>query len=411
MLMCVFFVASVFYLTTNHFQLAVVSLLATILYFVSFFSYNVTKGGANCWLTGILPPITLFAYSQLTGENSLSHLFFLHIPITAFTFNREANEGLISKITTTPVLINLSVLILSLIFFIFGFIEPELDNNLIETHRSINLIMFSVLTIFFIHGYTNTLATNYQQTSRLLGRESKKLSEYKINQSSQIKALGAGLVRSFASGIAHEINNPLAVLRGASSQLQLKDISAERREKLLQMIARSSTRIDSCVSTLSLLTHNYKDITNKKKLHLQDASAYLEELLNETFGLPRGTIRVNLINDNNNPPISLTILESTILPLVKNATEATPSSDWGTIKIVIRQSGMRSVVIQVIDNGSGINDADSDRIFLPFESSKFSPKHNGLGLTSVNYIVNQVGGSLALKSKKSPTIFEISIPL
>ena len=409
--MCVFFVASVFYLTTNHFQLAMVSLFGSIVYLISFFSYNVTKDGANCCLTGILPPIAIFAYSQLTGEQSLSHIYFLNIPITAVAFNKEKCQGLISGITTTPVLINLLVLMLSLIFFMFGFIEPELDSDLIATHRGINLILFSVMTIFFIHGYTNTLAANYQQTSRLLGKESKKLSEYKINQSSQIKALGAGLVKSFASGIAHEINNPLAVLRGASNQLQLKDISPERREKLLQMISRSSTRIDSCVSTLSLLTHNYKDLNNKKKLPLQDASAYLEELINETFGLARKTIRVNLNGENNNPPVSLTILESTILPLVKNATEATPSSEWNTIKVLIRQSGMKSIIIKVIDNGSGINDAESERIFLPFESSKFSPKHNGLGLTSVNYIVNQVGGSLALKSKSSPTIFEIIFPL
>jgi signal transduction histidine kinase len=407
-IMCLWFTASVFYLGINHFILATVSLVATVLFFITFLFYNTTKSGPSNNYTNLILPTILFIYAQLAGESTLAHLHFLHIPLSAFFISkRKKGDEVISAVAIKPIYINMALLLASIVFFEFSIITPALQPELISVHQKFHICIFIVLSVFFMHAFSNLLEANTKAFDEGMLEESQKLWEYKINQSGQIKALGADLVRSFASGIAHEINNPLAVLRGASGQLQLKDISEKRKGKLVDMISRSSSRIDACVSTLSFLSQNHRDI-DKKKLLLQDACTYLKERVNKVVCLNSENVIVRLHSNHTNPIVSLALLENTILPLVKNSIEAYEIGEIPVIKVEVRQEGQFELIVQVIDYGKGIDEQQVNKIFLPFETTKSSAGHNGLGLTSVNYIINQLGGGVKLIHKKHPTTFELS---
>jgi two-component system, NtrC family, sensor kinase len=102
-----------------------------------------------------------------------------------------------------------------------------------------------------------------------------------------------------------------------------------------------------------------------------------------------------------------------LLNLFNNAVDAILDRhgvSGGTLKVSARQSGRR-VIIQVSDNGVGIDPADMDRIFTPFFTTKPVGKGTGLGLSVCYGLIHQMEGEMEASSQKGVgTTFTIELP-
>lgn len=94
--------------------------------------------------------------------------------------------------------------------------------------------------------------------------------------------------------------------------------------------------------------------------------------------------------------------------LIENALDA--MHDHGTLTISIRVTG-QTALVEVRDDGPGIEEAIQSRIFEPFFTTKPIGTAMGLGLDTVQRIVSKHSGSVALDSKPHATCFQVRIPI
>jgi signal transduction histidine kinase len=104
-----------------------------------------------------------------------------------------------------------------------------------------------------------------------------------------------------------------------------------------------------------------------------------------------------------------TQLDQVVINLVVNAREAMP--EGGTVTIVVAVDGT-DAVLAVGDTGVGMDEATRARIFEPFFTTKPFGEGSGLGLSTVDGIVAQSGGTIGVESTPdSGTVFTIRLPL
>lgn len=211
----------------------------------------------------------------------------------------------------------------------------------------------------------------------------------------------AGMI---ASGLAHEIKNPLGGIKGAAQLLARKGLTPALQE-CLDIIIKETTRVDHLVSELLILS-------GPKPLNLQ--SINLNELLDGILMLQEEVLReqgIQLVRefDPSLPEIrgDAERLTQAFLNFIRNATQAMGKK--GVLKVRTRIKtdfrikekeegrGFRMVLIEIVDNGLGIAAEDLDKIFLPFFSTKKGG--NGLGMAIAQGIIDQHEGILHLDSK------------
>jgi signal transduction histidine kinase len=94
--------------------------------------------------------------------------------------------------------------------------------------------------------------------------------------------------------------------------------------------------------------------------------------------------------------------------LLKNAIQAIPENKKGEIKVALQESN-KNIIIRIADNGSGINAAVIDKIFVPNFTTKTGGM--GLGLAIVKNIVDGIGGTIWFETvKEKGSIFYVSLP-
>jgi signal transduction histidine kinase len=104
-----------------------------------------------------------------------------------------------------------------------------------------------------------------------------------------------------------------------------------------------------------------------------------------------------------------TQLEQVVMNLVVNARDAMPGG--GIVRIAVLSDG-ETATLSVIDNGSGMDEETTTRIFEPFFSTKDQGGNSGLGLSTVHGIVGQTGGSIEVESEVGVgTTFTVRLPL
>ncbi|WP_457574325.1 HDOD domain-containing protein [Desulfolithobacter sp.] len=217
----------------------------------------------------------------------------------------------------------------------------------------------------------------------------------------------AGLV---ARKIAHEINNPLAILRNYMKILDLKlGKDHQVREEL--------TIIDSEFERIGKITEQLRDLSTPKSFHNQqslDLNHTLEDIINLLrMVLDRDrNIRVQFKPADNLPPViaDANALRQVMINLCTNAADAMP--DGGTITIAtqgVPQDNPERVQITVTDTGTGIDASMREKIFHPGISSK-GGGHAGLGLAIVQKIIRDMGGELTFETSTHGTTFSATLP-
>jgi two-component system, NtrC family, sensor kinase len=230
-------------------------------------------------------------------------------------------------------------------------------------------------------------------------------------QSQKLAAIG-----ELSSGIAHEINNPLAIMGQETEwikhllkgdNLQAAEASDELRDSLQEIVRQ----VDRCKE----ITHKLLDFARKKDPLIQgaDVNRLIEDMarLVEKEATQKNITIVrdyhkNLPRVQTDPPL----LRQVVLNILNNATYAIGKD--GSITIATRPAGKDFVALAFSDTGCGIPKEQLDKIFDPFFTTKPPGKGTGLGLSISHSIIVKLGGRLTVASDvgKGAT-FTIHLPV
>ncbi|MFQ5356412.1 MAG: sensor histidine kinase, partial [Mariprofundaceae bacterium] len=222
----------------------------------------------------------------------------------------------------------------------------------------------------------------------------------RLVQTEKVAAIG-----TMASGIGHEINNPLYVISSIAEAIcDEKNISACNGYG--RDILRYSKDIAAIVKNLSGYTrpasrHELKEVDVHEKLAEAVSMAELSRLDDHI------EIRQNLAPV---PKISAQPeeVQQVFFNIIRNGIQAMP--DKGILEITTAlEEGL--VCIQITDSGHGIKEENLGKIFDPFFTTRGPDEGEGLGMYIVQKIVNQYGGTITLESKEGKgTTFIIRFP-
>jgi len=217
-----------------------------------------------------------------------------------------------------------------------------------------------------------------------------------------------------ASGVAHEINNPLAIINEKAGHI--KDIftlteTYAKNPKLINLV-------DSVISTVQRCAAVTRGLLNfARHLNLSVQIIDLKEIIDEVNGVlskdaEYRSITVGVQVSESFPQFESDRgkLEQVFFNLFNNAIGA--MQDGGHLEITAARESQNFITISFADNGPGIPQSDLKHIFDPFFYSKARHDGSGVGLSVTYALVQEIGGTISVESKPGKgTSFNIRIPL
>jgi two-component system cell cycle sensor histidine kinase/response regulator CckA len=231
--------------------------------------------------------------------------------------------------------------------------------------------------------------------------EEQKLQEQLI-QSEKLAGIG-----TLASGVAHEINNPLTVIIGMA-EVAIEEENPTEIKTYLKDIFRCSQRIKDIVKGLS----SYARIARQDEQGLVSINEVLEESL-KMVGLAMKAHEVQVIKkfrSTDKMEANIGEIQQVFTNLITNAFQA---MDGRGGKLTLDTRSLKdSIEVKVSDTGTGIPQKYLNKIFDPFFTTKELGKGTGLGLNIVHRIVQKYEGTINVWSKEGKgTTFTITFPV
>jgi two-component system NtrC family sensor kinase len=224
-------------------------------------------------------------------------------------------------------------------------------------------------------------------------------------------------IGKLAAGIAHELNNPIAVILGFSDLFLEKVTPGSREFEMLKAIERQGLNCKRIIESFLSLA-SYQEITEYStdvNLNLESVFSVIENIL-ITKNI---TLNMNLAEDLPEVRGNSGHLQQVFMNLITNAITAIDQEEGGVLTISTRlnESG-DSVEIVVEDTGHGIKKEYRDKIFDPFFTTRKVGEGTGLGLSVCYGIVTKYGGNIEFETvseeedrERKGTTFTVSLPV
>ncbi len=293
------------------------------------------------------------------------------------------------------------------------------------------LVLFSAITFLFAHALGSPIARFKGYTARIAGGDfsfirparryrdefsdlavavNQMLAELRAQQSRVVKGAKLAAVGTLASGIAHELNNPLNNISITTEALMegLSEMSEEEKWRHLQDIYFETERAGEIVK-------NVLDFTRKEKPDMVALDP--AEIVQSTLRLAQNELSINDVALTCDVPAGLPRIRGTsnqlrqvFLNLILNAVQAMPGG--GPLSVTAKRHDPDRLCIEIHDEGIGIPPDVLPRIFDPFFTTKEPGQGTGLGLSVSLGIIRNFGGDIHAASEPGKgTTFHVCLPV
>ncbi|MCE3009604.1 MAG: HAMP domain-containing histidine kinase [Proteobacteria bacterium] len=268
-------------------------------------------------------------------------------------------------------------------------------------------VFFSILS--FSSGCLFTAAVAYfifQQSTRKL--------DLKIN--GRLKFIQADKFKSMAemfSGLAHEVNNPLAIILGRAQTMRMKakhsKLTPEQMEEGLLKIEGVTQRIAKVVSDLRHVAQDgektFPETTGVKKIIDDALTFWRQKLINHEVEL-----RLPTHLAHQTVYCKHTLVVQSLMNLISNSFLAVKDEPEKWIEVQTHRNG-EHLEIWILDSGKGVSPDNQSKIFEPFFTTREVGQGSGLGLSISSGIIQEQNGYLKLNTKLDRTCFVVGLPM
>lgn len=370
----------------------------------------------------ILFPVLCYLFYIVANKNfdekkQKSVLIFTYISIFYLIYKVNLNVVLTCLLTTIPIFISLkknNILMVSclsiisslmcfnsnyIVYYIISLIFGILLNK--KKNTKVYIIIISIMTLIYI--IVNNISFTYFIfiidfiiiSNLVLYTISN--GEDIINYHIEYKNLKKeNEIRKSLFKITHEIKNPLAVIKAYLDLFDNNDI-----ESFSKYVPIISGEVDKILLLLQDFLLVNKDNIN---LDIMDINMLLEDTINSILNLNKFNIELNLDDEEIYINGDYNRLSQVITNMIKNSYEADAN------KIIVNSYiEDKKVIVDIIDNGSGIDNSIMDKIYEPFYTTK--KDGTGLGVALSKEIIEAHDGTLQYYNNKIGTTARIILPL
>lgn len=236
-----------------------------------------------------------------------------------------------------------------------------------------------------------------------LSKQQLGLAQKQVYQSEKLASIGR-----LASGVAHEINNPLNGIKNCLYAIQKEPDNKEQTTEYLALINEGMNYIENVIKKLLGFARQQTQITDSLNINEMIENVY--KLLEYKLKQKQVVVNLNLLEDI--PPISADnqLIQEVIMNILINAYDAVAKK--GEIEISSGIKDKTNIYFSIKDNGVGLNGDDLEKIFDPFYTTKDPGEGTGLGLwVSLGIIENHNGQIKVISIPNKETIFTVILPI
>lgn len=278
----------------------------------------------------------------------------------------------------------------------FGRLDIAVINQLLEAGM---FMVVGVITGYLAEESHRRELQLQRQLSQLMKMD---LLEKKLRQSERLASLG-----QLASGIAHEIRNPLGIIKTISQTLHQEALEAGE-----DSLAEGLNIIESETDRANKVIKGMLDFARPEPLHLKpiDGEQVLQDLLTILRSLAKQH-KVEIVSRLQPvPPLQADAdrLKQAVMNLMLNGIQS--MEQGGTLTLSLEQATDKLVLITIADQGKGIDPKNLPHIFDPFFTTKDGG--TGLGLSVTHRIIEEHRGTIEVTSQPGKgTTFTLHLPL
>lgn len=286
------------------------------------------------------------------------------------------------------------IVLCSLYIWVSGIVAARMAHSLpglqhIELYKGLAFVLISGILIF---------STSFILLGRIRLQHNELMMQRKLLTESQSRILAG----TFASGIAHDINNVLGAIDYGLSEIE-STVPENKREHFLR-IHKSYVMIQQMTQRLQKIGNSQTQI-EMKIINVNDFIPQSIEFAKRHRKLKPCTIRLKQ-NGDAVLKINTFLFEQMLINLMINAADATSSQ--GIIELNVDNPDGQ-VLIEVHDNGPGVSEDQLERVFQPFHTTKTDG--SGLGLTMVKQCAELHNGTISIgKSPLGGAVFKLVFP-
>ncbi len=285
--------------------------------------------------------------------------------------------------------------------------EPTINSKVFQVFHNELLAIFLgsiILVIIVAIRMANIMVGRIEEADH---ERADALSE--IEHSNKLASIGR-----LAAGVAHEINNPLAIINQKAGLMRdIIEMSEDSQhfEKFLQLIEDILNTVDRCRT----ITHRLLGFARRMDMTYEVLD--INDVIKEVLGFLEKEISMRSVHLTQQFSKALPEvrsdkgqLQQVFLNIINNAVDAVEDNGFITIKTYVKDKD--TVIADISDNGKGITKSELKHIFDPFFTTKDKDKGTGLGLSISYGIMKKLGGTISVDSKVDKgTTFIIEIPI